>query len=153
MSHLILSQVIISHLGSFRLLMFEVHQFKIRYNVTQWWLPPHCASWGKWLDRQCLYISSKLSRPKFEFSLKVMGLNPDYLLKSFLLYQIRLPFQLEGCFVYFSKICKNKKQFLFLCVGRYMSWVSSMCLGSVVRFINNNAFLNSVLLFTIWIHE
>ena len=38
----------------------------------------------------CLYTSSKLSRPKFEFSLKVkvMGSNPGYLLKSFLLYFI-----------------------------------------------------------------
>ena len=37
----------------------------------------------------CLYISSKLYRPKFEFSLKVkvMGSNPGYLLKSFLLQQ------------------------------------------------------------------
>ena len=26
-----------------RLLMLEVHQFKIRYTVTQWWLPPHCT--------------------------------------------------------------------------------------------------------------
>jgi len=36
----------------------------------------------------CLYTSSKLSRPYFEFSLKVkvMGSNPGYLLKSFLLY-------------------------------------------------------------------
>jgi hypothetical protein len=36
----------------------------------------------------CVYTSSKLSRWKFEFSLKVkvMGLNPGYLLKSFLLY-------------------------------------------------------------------
>ena len=35
-----------------------------------------------------LYTSSKLSRQKFEFSLKVkvMGSNPGYLLKSFLLY-------------------------------------------------------------------
>jgi hypothetical protein len=34
------------------------------------------------------YASSKLSRPLFEFFLKVkvMGLNPGYLLKSFLLY-------------------------------------------------------------------
>ena len=34
------------------------------------------------------YTSSKLSRRKFEFSpkVKVMGSNPDYLLKSFLLY-------------------------------------------------------------------
>ena len=34
------------------------------------------------------YTSSKLSRPSFEFSLKVkvMGLNPGYLSKSFLLY-------------------------------------------------------------------
>ena len=23
--------------------MLEVHQFKIRYTVTQWWLPPQCA--------------------------------------------------------------------------------------------------------------
>ena len=30
----------------------------------------------------CLYTSSKLSRQKFEFSLKVMGLNSGYLLKS-----------------------------------------------------------------------
>ena len=29
----------------------------------------------------------KLSRPKFEFSWKVKGLNPGYLLKYFLLYQ------------------------------------------------------------------
>ena len=37
----------------------------------------------------CLYTSSKLSRPWFEFSLKVkvMGSNPGYLLKSFLLYR------------------------------------------------------------------
>ena len=34
----------------------------------------------------CLITSSKLSRQKFEFSLKVMGLNLGYLLKSFLLY-------------------------------------------------------------------
>ena len=36
----------------------------------------------------CLYTSSKFSRPKFEFSLnvKVMGSNPGYLLKYFLLY-------------------------------------------------------------------
>ena len=36
----------------------------------------------------CLYTSSKLSRSYFEFSLKVkaMGLNGDYLLKSFLLH-------------------------------------------------------------------
>ena len=37
----------------------------------------------------CLYTSSKLSCPEFEFSLKVkvIGLNTGYLLKSFLLYQ------------------------------------------------------------------
>ena len=36
----------------------------------------------------CLYNSSKLSRPKFEFSLKVkvIGLNPGYLLECSLLY-------------------------------------------------------------------
>ena len=36
----------------------------------------------------CLITSSKLSRPQFEFSLKVkvMGSNSSYLLKSFLLY-------------------------------------------------------------------
>ena len=36
----------------------------------------------------CLYTSSKLSRPYFEFPLmvKVMGSNAGYLLKSFLLY-------------------------------------------------------------------
>ena len=36
----------------------------------------------------CLITSTKLSRQWFEFSLKVkvMGLNPNYLLKSFLLY-------------------------------------------------------------------
>ena len=35
----------------------------------------------------CLYTWSKLSRPEFEFSLKVkvLGLNPGYLLKPFLL--------------------------------------------------------------------
>ena len=32
--------------------------------------------------------SSNLFRPWFEFSLKVMGSNPDYLLKSFLLYNV-----------------------------------------------------------------
>ena len=39
-----------------------------------------------------LYTSSKLSRPEFEFSLKgklkVVGSNPGYLLKSFLLYRL-----------------------------------------------------------------
>ena len=35
----------------------------------------------------CFYFSSKLSHPWFEFSLKVMGSNPGYLLKSFLLYE------------------------------------------------------------------
>ena len=37
----------------------------------------------------CFYTSSKLYLQKFEFSLKVkvMGLNPSYLLKSFLLYR------------------------------------------------------------------
>ena len=37
----------------------------------------------------CLITSSKLCSPEFEFSLKVkvMGLNPGYLLKSFLLYK------------------------------------------------------------------
>ena len=34
LSHLNLSQVILSHLESLRLLMLEVHQFKIRYTVT-----------------------------------------------------------------------------------------------------------------------
>jgi len=36
----------------------------------------------------CLYTSNKLSRPYFEYSLKVkvVGSNPGYLLKSFLLY-------------------------------------------------------------------
>ena len=34
----------------------------------------------------CLITSSKLSRQWFELSLKMMGLNPGYLLKSFLLY-------------------------------------------------------------------
>ena len=40
----------------------------------------------------CLYSSSKLSRPYFEFSLKVkvMGSNAGYFLKSFLLY-VNLP--------------------------------------------------------------
>ena len=37
----------------------------------------------------CLINSSKLSCKLFEFSLKVMRLNPGYLLKSFLLYQIK----------------------------------------------------------------
>ena len=47
------------------------------------WQPPAMFS---------LYTSSKLSRPEFEFSLKgklkVMGSNPGYLLKSFLLYRL-----------------------------------------------------------------
>ena len=34
----------------------------------------------------CLVTSSKLSRQWFEFTLNVMGSNPGYLLKSFLLY-------------------------------------------------------------------
>ena len=34
----------------------------------------------------CFYTSCKLSRPWFGFSLKVMGSNPGYLLKSFQLY-------------------------------------------------------------------
>ena len=38
----------------------------------------------------CLSTSSKLSRQEFEFSLKVMGLNPGYLFKSFLLYKFGL---------------------------------------------------------------
>ena len=43
---------------------------------------------GKHPAMFCLYVSSKLSRPYFEFSLhlKVMGLNQVYLFKSFLLY-------------------------------------------------------------------
>ena len=45
----------------------------------------------------CLITSSKLSRQYFEFSLKVMGLNPGYLLKSFLLFMI-------FCFRYVFKI-------------------------------------------------
>ena len=38
----------------------------------------------------CLITSSKLSRQQFEFSLnvKVMGSNPDYLPKNFLLYNL-----------------------------------------------------------------
>ena len=35
----------------------------------------------------CLYTSSKQSRPQFEFSLKVKGLNLGYLLKYFLFYR------------------------------------------------------------------
>ena len=40
----------------------------------------------------CLYNSSKLSRPQFDFSLKVkvMELNPGYLISSFLLYFLYL---------------------------------------------------------------
>ena len=34
----------------------------------------------------CLYTSRKISRPYSEFSLKVIGSNPDYLLKKILLY-------------------------------------------------------------------
>ena len=49
----------------------------------------HCRGCQKFVDitQQCLITSSKLSRQLFEFSLKVkvMGLNPGYLLKSFLL--------------------------------------------------------------------
>ena len=53
----------------------------------------------------CLYTSSKLSRPKFDFTLKVkvMGSNPSYLLKSFLLYNnpdIRNLFWQIGLFGY-----------------------------------------------------
>ena len=44
LSHIILSQVILSHLESLKLLMLEVRQFNIRYTVTQWWLPPQCAT-------------------------------------------------------------------------------------------------------------
>ena len=43
LSHLILSQVILIP-KSLRLLMLEVRQFKIRYTVTQWWLPPQCGT-------------------------------------------------------------------------------------------------------------
>ena len=36
LSNLFLSQVILSHLESLKLLMLEVRQFNIRYTVTQW---------------------------------------------------------------------------------------------------------------------
>ena len=46
---------------------------------------------------------SKLSRPKFEFSLKVKGLNPDYLLKSFLLYKYQVSSKVSH-FLWNSKV-------------------------------------------------
>ena len=44
LSHWILSQVILSHLQSLKLIMLEVHQFNIQYTVTQWWLPAYCIT-------------------------------------------------------------------------------------------------------------
>ena len=50
----------------------------------------------------CLYTSSKLFHPQFEFSLKikVMGSNPGYLLEYFLLY--RYFFSFENIFEIFT---------------------------------------------------
>ena len=41
--------------------MSEVHQFKIRYTVTQWWLPPHCAPQD--FIEVTLVLTARLSRP------------------------------------------------------------------------------------------
>ena len=41
----------------------KVHQFKIRYTVTQWWLPPHCVLqcfWNIFLVRTLKYTSKTL---------------------------------------------------------------------------------------------
>ena len=43
----------------------------------------------------CLYSTCKLCRPYFEFSMKVMGLNSSYLLKSILLYLLSIIFDLH----------------------------------------------------------
>ena len=53
--------------------------------ITYWWQAEKMF---------CLYTSSKLSRPQFEFSLKVkvMGSNPGNLLKTFLLYSRKYRF-------------------------------------------------------------
>ena len=66
----------------------------------------------------CLIISSKLSHQEFEFSwkVKVMGLNPGYLLKSFLLYLLtRIILKVTQTFEFkFSLIFKSHIKFRLL---------------------------------------
>ena len=50
---------------------------------TNFWIQKFCWQCPAMF---CLHTSTKLSRPWFEFSLKVMRSNPGYLLKSSLLY-------------------------------------------------------------------
>ena len=66
-----------------------------------------------------LHISSKLSRPKFEFLLKVkvMGSNMDYLLKYFLLYSPLKAWLLGNCNYNYSspvhKVSRNSLGLIF----------------------------------------
>ena len=53
----------------------------------------------------CLYTSSKLSHPKFEFSLKVMRSNTGYLVKPFLLYRVNLQFTIWHFLANFVLMC------------------------------------------------
>ena len=57
----------------------------------------------------CLYTSSKLSCPYFEFSLKmkVMGLNSGYLLKSFLIYGFSVLGQPGHCWKKWGQIIRK----------------------------------------------
>ena len=66
----------------------------------------------------CLIISSKLSRQKFEISLneKMMGSNPGYLLKSFLLY--------KGPIVPWTKIFSNNFFFSMKKVENFYTMIS-----------------------------
>ena len=59
----------------------------------------------------CLYTPSKLSCPSVEFSLKmkVMGSNPDYLLKSFLLY-IEYEIDLKFTIFFRGPLTSNSRQ-------------------------------------------
>ena len=65
---------------------------------TNFWIQKVC--W-QCLGMFCLYTSSKISRPWFEFSLKlkVIRSNSDYLLKSSLLYYLSFGTILAFCFV------------------------------------------------------
>ena len=71
-----------------------------------------------------LITSSKLSRQWFEFQLKVkvMGLNPSYLLKSFLLYSAGRPYQMLmpinklPCIRFILTIFKDRCLFYIFCL-------------------------------------
>ena len=60
--------------------MLELHQFKIRYTVTQWWLPPQC---GRLDFLGGLHVFLVIFEQFFEWQLKKKDLKNNLFLPNF----------------------------------------------------------------------